>query len=309
MTSTEPATSPRVTPSRTGRAKVGAIDLAFDVFDGGPRRMVLVMGIGAQRVFWDDRLCGRLADRGFAVVRFDHRDIGESTRLDALPVPRPGRVLARALVGLSIDAPYTLSDMASDVIGLVDHLGWDRVHVVGASMGGMIAQHLGFEHGARLASLTSIMSTTGARRYTVRARPRAMRALLGKPPRTADEAAEYAVSLFRTIGGPGFEADADELRRLGRLSFERKPSPRGFCRHFAAIAHSGDRTARLATIRTPSLVFHGEDDPLLVVAGGRATARAIPGARLHVVPGMGHHMPPGVWDQLVPAITDNAARA
>jgi pimeloyl-ACP methyl ester carboxylesterase len=298
-----------VTPSRTGRAKVGAIDLAFDVFDGGPRRMVLVMGIGAQRVFWDDRLCGRLADRGFAVVRFDHRDIGESTRLDALPVPRPGRVLARALVGLSIDAPYTLSDMASDVIGLVDHLGWDRVHVVGASMGGMIAQHLGFEHGARLASLTSIMSTTGARRYTVRARPRAMRALLGKPPRTADEAGRV-----RRVAVP-------HDRRAGvRGRRRRAASPRATVVRAQAVAarvlpplrrhRALGRSHRAPRHHPhPSLVFHGEDDPLLVVAGGRATARAIPGARLHVVPGMGHHMPPGVWDQLVPAITDNAARA
>ncbi|MBK9032768.1 MAG: alpha/beta fold hydrolase [Myxococcales bacterium] len=271
--------------------------------------MVLIMGIGAQRIFWDDRLCGRLADRGFAVVRFDHRDIGESTRLDHLPVPRPGRSIARGLLGLRVDAPYTLSAMADDVVGLVDHLGWDRVHVVGASMGGMIAQHLGFEHGDRLASLVSIMSTTGARRYGVRARPRALGALLGKPPRTAEESAEYTVRLFRTIGGPRFEPDDEALRRLGRQAFERKPSPRGFCRHMAAVAASGDRTARLQTIRTPTLVFHGAADPLLVVAGGKATARAIPGARLHVVEGMGHHMPPGVWDELVGAIAANAARA
>lgn len=294
---------------RTGRARVGDVELAYDIFDGGPRRMVLVMGIGAQRVFWDDALCARLADQGFAVARFDHRDVGESTRLDHLPVPRPGRTMMRGMLGLSVPAPYTLSDMAADVIGLVDHLGWDRVHVVGASMGGMIAQHLGFEHGARLASLTSIMSTTGARRYTLLTRPAALKALMGKPPRTADESAEYAVSLFKAIGGPGFAADEEALRRNGRLAFERKPSPRGFCRHFAAIGASGDRTARLATIRTPTLVFHGAADPLIAVAGGRATARAIPGARLEVVDGMGHHMPPGVWDRMVGAITANAARA
>ena len=298
-----------MSPHRTGRARIGELELAYDIFDGGPRRMVLIMGIGAQRVFWDDALCNRLADRGYAVARFDHRDIGESTRLDHLPAPKPGPTMLRGLIGLPVAAPYTLSDMARDVIGLCDHLGWDRVHVVGASMGGMIAQHLGFEHGARLASLTSIMSTTGARRYAVQARPAAMRALLGKPPRTADESAEYAVRLFRAIGGPGFAPDDEALRRNGRLAFERKPSPRGFCRHFAAIAASGDRTARLAAIRTPALVFHGAADPLIPVAGGRATARAIPGARLEVVEGMGHHMPPGVWDRLVGAIADNAARA
>ncbi|MEZ4401889.1 MAG: alpha/beta fold hydrolase [Kofleriaceae bacterium] len=296
-------------PTRSGRARLGALELAFDVFDGGPRRLVLIMGIGAQRVFWDERLCARLADRGFAVVRFDHRDIGESTRLDHLPVPRPGRSIARGLLGLDVGAPYTLSDMAGDVIGLIDHLGWDRAHVVGASMGGMVGQHLAIEHPTRVASLTSIMSTTGARRYAVRAKPRAMKALLGKPPRTADESAEYAVRLFTVIGGDGFPADQAQLRRLGRLAFERKPSPRGFCRHLAAIAASGNRTSRLAGVKTPTLVFHGAADPLIPVAAGRATAAAIAGSRLEIVDGMGHHMPPGVWDRLLDAIVANAARA
>jgi serine/threonine protein kinase/pimeloyl-ACP methyl ester carboxylesterase len=299
---------------RTGRARVGThgardLELAYDVFDGGPRRLVLIMGIGAQRVFWDDRLCARLADRGFAVVRFDHRDLGESSRLDDLPAPRPGRVMARALLGLSVPAPYTLSAMAGDVIGLCDHLGWDRVHVVGASMGGMIAQHLGFEHGHRLASLTSIMSTTGARRYAVMAKPAAMRALLGKPPRTADEAGEHAVRLFTALGGPRFPADSEALRTNARVAFERGPSPRGFCRHFAAIGASGDRTARLAAVKVPTLVVHGSHDPLIPAAAGRATARAIAGARLHVIDGMGHHLPPGSWDELGDAIDANAARA
>jgi pimeloyl-ACP methyl ester carboxylesterase len=121
---------------RTGRARVGDVEIAYDIFDGGPRRMVLVMGIGAQRVFWDDALCARLADQGFAVARFDHRDVGESTRLDHLPAPRPGRTMTRGMLGLPVPAPYTLSDMAGDVIGLVDHLGWDRVHVVGRRWAG-----------------------------------------------------------------------------------------------------------------------------------------------------------------------------
>ncbi len=292
-----------------GRARCGDVELAYDRIGDGPRRLLLIMGIGSQRIFWDERLCARLVDAGFSLARFDHRDIGQSTRLDHLPVPRPGRTMARHLLGLSVGAPYTLSDMATDVVGLLDHLGWDRAHVVGASMGGMIAQHLAIEHPTRIASLTSIMSTPGARRYAIQTRPSAMTALLGKAPRTADESGEYAVRLFKTIGGPRFASDEDMLRRLGRLAFERKPSPRGFCRHFAALCASGDRTARLAAVRTPTLIFHGSDDPLIPVSAGRATARAIPGARLHVVEGMGHHMPPGVWDELVPAIVANAARA
>lgn len=292
----------------TGRARRGEVELAYDLFAGGPKPLMLVMGIGAQRIFWDDRLCARLADAGFTVARFDHRDIGESTRLDHLPVPRPTRTMARHLVGLPVGAPYTLSDMAADVVGLCDHLGWDRAHVVGTSMGGMIGQHLAIEHPARVASLTSIMSTPGARRFALQTRPSALGALLAPSPRTADASAEYAVRLFKTIGGPGFDADEDALRRLGRLAFERKPSPRGFCRHFAALCASGNRTARLASVRAPTLVFHGSHDPLIPVSAGRATARAIPGARLQVVDGMGHHIPPGVWDLLVPAIVANAAR-
>jgi pimeloyl-ACP methyl ester carboxylesterase len=288
---------------------VGEVELAFDVFDGGPRRMILIMGIGAQRVFWDPRLCGQFADRGFAVARFDHRDVGESTRLDHLSAPKPMPTLARRMLGLPIGAPYSLSEMANDVVGLADHLGWDRFHVVGASMGGMIAQHLAIEHPDRLASMTSIMSTPGSRRYALAAKPRAMKALLGKPPRTADESADYAVRTFKVIGGPGFASDEEMLRSQGRQAFERKPSPRGFCRHFAALCASGDRSQRLASVRTPTLVFHGSDDPLIPVGAGRATAAAIPGARLQVLAGMGHHMPPGVWQHLVPAIVDNCQRA
>jgi len=293
---------------RTGRAQVGEVELAYDVTGDGPQQLLLIMGIGSQRIFWDDRLVERFASQGFTVARFDHRDIGESTRLDHLPVPKPVPTMARALLGLDTHAPYTLSDMANDSIGLLDHLGWDRAHVVGVSMGGMIAQHLAFEHPTRVASLASIMSTPGARRYAIQAKPSALKALLGRPPRTADESGEYAVEMFKVIGGPRFASDERHLRAMGRLAFERKPSPRGFCRHFAALCASGDRTQRLAGVRAPTLVLHGSADPLIRVAAGRATARAIPGAKLHVVDGMGHHLPPGVWDELVPAVVANAAR-
>lgn len=286
----------------SGRARCGDVDLAYDLMGSGPKRLLLIMGIGSQRIFWDDRLLARLADDGFTVARFDHRDVGESTRLDHLPAPRPPRTMARALLGLDVSAPYTLSDMASDSVRLLDHLGWDRANVAGVSMGGMIAQHLAIEHPARVASLTSIMSTTGARRYAIQTKPAALRALLSKPPRTAAESGDYTVRLFKAIGGPRFASDEDHLRRMGELAFERKPSPRGFCRHFAALCASGDRTARLAKVQAPTLVFHGSDDPLIRASAGRATARAIPGATLQVIDGMGHHLPPGVWDTLVPAL-------
>jgi pimeloyl-ACP methyl ester carboxylesterase len=303
--------SPRTAAAawKSGRATVApGVELAYDeVGQGEP--LLLIMGIGAQRIFWDDRLCERLAERGFRVIRFDHRDIGESSRLDHLPAPPPLPTLARRVANLPIAAPYTLSDMARDAIGLLDHLGIERAHVTGVSMGGMIAQHLAIEHAPRILSMTSIMSTPGSRRFFFLTRPAALRTLLTPIPREIEAAAEHVVRLFTVIGGPGFPPDADALRAIGRLAFTRGASPRGFMRHLAAICASGNRTRALGAVRIPSLVLHGAADPLIVAAAGRATARAIPDARLHIIPGMGHHMPPGTWDTIISALCANAARA
>jgi pimeloyl-ACP methyl ester carboxylesterase len=176
-------------------------------------------------------------------------------------------------------------------------------------MGGMIAQHIAIEHAPRVLTLTSIMSAPGSRRFLVATRPRALKTLFSPPPRTIEAAGDHAVKVFTLLGGSRFAPDADNLRRLGRLAFERGSNPRGFLLHFAAICSSGSRVKALARVRVPTLVFHGAEDPLIPVSAGRATARAIPGARLHVVPGMGHHMPPGVWNEMVSAIVSNAARA
>ena len=242
-------------------------------------------------------------------IRFDHRDIGQSSRLNHLPVPPLRETMLRRLAGLRVDAPYTLSDMARDAIALLDHLRLDKAHVVGCSMGGMIVQHLAIEHPTRVASMTSIMSSPGSRRFLITTRPRALKTLFSPPPKTADAAAERAVEVFTALGGSSYAVDADAMRGLGRLAFERGSNPRGFLRHFAAICASGNRTKALGRVRAPTLVFHGAEDPLIPLAAGRATAKAIPGARLHVVPGMGHHMPPGVWDEMVSAIMSNIARA
>jgi pimeloyl-ACP methyl ester carboxylesterase len=284
------------------------IELAYDVQgEGAP--LVLIMGVGAQRIFWDLRLCARLVAAGFQVIRFDHRDLGESTRLDELPAPRPLRALGRFVFGLPVAAPYDLSDMAADVIGLCDHLGVARAHVAGVSMGGMVAQHMAIEHPARVASLASVMSTTGARSLGFRAQPGAVRALLAPPPRSAEAAGRHLADLFTTVGGGVLPTDRAALEAMGRAAYERGMSTRGFARHFAAIMKSGDRTKRLAAVRAPTLVFHGARDPLISVVAGRATARAIPGATLAIEPDMGHHLPRAVWDRLVAAIATNAARA
>ncbi len=294
---------------RAGRAQVGGgVELAYEEQGEGPA-MLLVMGIGAQGIFWDDRLCARLVERGFRVIRFDNRDVGASSCLDHLPAPKSWPLLVRRVAGLPIDAPYDLSDMARDLVGLLDHLGIAKAHVVGVSMGGMIGQHLAIEHPTRIASLTSIMSSPGSRRWALTTRPAALRALLGRRPRTADETAEHLVRVFRTLGGSRFDPDDEALRTLGRAAFERGQSPRGFLRQLGAILKSGDRTRALASVRVPTTVIHGSEDPLIPVGAGRATARAIPGARLHVIQGMGHHLPPSVWDRIVPTIVATAARA
>lgn len=288
------------------RAKVGEIELEYEVRGEG-EPLLLVMGIGAQLIFWDDALIDRFVAQGFAVIRFDHRDVGLSTRLDHLPVPRPGRVMGRSLLGLKIDAPYTLSDMARDVIGLLDHLAIERAHVVGMSMGGMVAQHLAIEHPRRVRTMTSIMSTTGKlglRQTTLGG----LRALFAPRPRTAEQAGESTVRMFRAIGMVSDAAEEDRLRAIGQRSFERGMSPRGFLRHFAAIAASGDRTKRLGGVRTPTLVIHGAADPLIRAMCGRATAKAIPGARYLEIAQMGHFLPRSRLDQVTGAIVDHARR-
>lgn len=293
--------------ARTGRARVGAVEIAYDVFGEGGRPLVLVMGIGAQRVFWDDALCERFVAAGFQVARFDHRDIGRSTRLDHLDVPDPRRALARGMLGLSVAAPYTLSHLAADVVGLFDHLGWQRAHVLGISMGGMVGQHLALEHPARVASLTSMSSTCGSRWYPPA--PRALKALFAPRAKDPEEAIEGMVRLFRVIGSPGFPTDEARLRIHARRAVERGLSARGFLRHFAAIMASGDRGRALRAVTVPSLVIHGAEDPLIPVGAGRATARAIPGAWWLPIAGMGHDLPPAVWPRLVDAVTLRARSA
>jgi pimeloyl-ACP methyl ester carboxylesterase len=291
---------------RSGRARVGAVELAYDVIGEGGRPLVLVMGIGAQRVFWDDALCARFVAAGFQVARFDHRDIGESTRLDA-PVPRLGPTIARRMIGARVDAPYTLSDMAADVAGLIEALGWSSAHVVGASLGGMVGQHLAIEHPRRVRSLVSIMSSPGGRRYWPA--PRALRALFAPVPRTAEQAGRHVEQLFTIIGSPAWPVDGARLRAIGEAAHARGLSSRGFLRHFAAVLASGDRAPRLREVRVPTLVIHGSRDPMFPLRAGRAMARMMPEATWLPIAGMGHDLPSPLWPTLVAAITRHADRA
>ncbi len=286
------------------RVAANGIELCWESLGEGPP-LVLIMGIGAQLVHWPDGFCEQLAARGFRVVRFDNRDTGLSTKLDGQPVPRLSSLLPRALLGLRIDAPYTLEDMAADVVGLLDALDIERAHIVGASLGGMIAQMMAIEHGSRVQTLTSVMSSTGSWASTV-GRPSAIRVLLRRPPRSRDEAMDFAVTFFRTVGSPGFDFDEDAIRQRAAVAYDRCFYPPGFGRQLAAALATGDRTKALAGVQAKTLVIHGSEDPLIRPVFGMATARAIPGARLRLIEGMGHDLPEGAWPIVAEAIASHA---
>jgi pimeloyl-ACP methyl ester carboxylesterase len=300
----------------TGRARVGSyvardgahkdVELAYDVFGKSGRPLVLIMGIGAQRIFWDVEMCEQFVAAGFHVIRFDHRDIGQSTRLDAA-VPPPVPTLLRGMIKLAVPAPYTLSDMAHDVIGLIGALGIDRAHMVGVSMGGMIGQHLALEHSERVRSLTTVMTTPGGRRYIPE--PYALRALFAPAPKTAAEAGLHVETVFRKIGSKAWPQDGERLRAIGEESHARGVNPRGFLRHFAAVMASGDRRPKLPDVRVPTLVIHGSRDPMFPLRAGRRLAELIPGATWLPITGMGHDMPAPLWPTLVAAIARHAERA
>ncbi|WP_448612920.1 alpha/beta fold hydrolase [Modestobacter sp. URMC 112] len=268
----------------------GDVELCSDAFgDPADPSVLLVMGMGFQLVHWPEEFCRRLAAEGLRVVRFDNRDAGRSTHL-------PGR-------------RYRLEDMAGDAVRLLDAHGIAAAHVVGASLGGMVAQTMAVEHPGRVRSLASLMSTTGARGVG-RTSLRVYRHALGRRPRTTEEAVERRVRAFATVGSTGFPQDVDELRRTTALAFQRDPDSRaGARRQLRAVRTAGDRTASLRRIQVPTVVVHGTADRMCAPSGGRATAAAVPGARLVLVPGLGHDLPRGAWPVLLDAVVANARRA
>jgi pimeloyl-ACP methyl ester carboxylesterase len=270
--------------------------------EGDP--LLLVMGFGAQLVAWPLDFVGLLAARGFMVIRHDNRDIGLSSEIDA-PAPTTRQLILSTVARRFVKAAYTVEDMADDAVGLLDELGVGPTHVVGASMGGMIAQAMAIRHPGRVASLTSIMSNTGDRKHG-----RMKKSLLLKLPRAIarhpDEAVEKGIQGFRLTAGPLFDEDA--VREMIEESFQRSYRPDGSARQGLAIAASPDRTWDLGRVRVPTLVVHGLADRLVQPSGGVATARAVPGAKLVMYPDMGHDLPRARWDDLVTEITENARR-
>ncbi|MBR7744389.1 alpha/beta fold hydrolase [Phycicoccus sp. BSK3Z-2] len=286
------------------------LDVAYEVDgpdDGEP--MLLVMGLGTQLVAWPQDMVDGLVARGFRVVRVDNRDIGLSSFTDGPPPSRADLVRAFARRPVR-GATYRMSDLASDAVALLDHLGIGRVHLVGASMGGMVAQQLTIDHPERVLSLCSIMSNTGDRRNGRVARrllPTMARSLSAPRPSDPEEAVRLGVEGWRVIGGPLF--DAEDMERSVRAAVERSQSPYGGARHLLAILTSEDRTEGLRGVTAPTLVVHGLADPLVEASGGVATARAVPGSRMLVFPDMGHDLPASRRGEMVEAIAVNAARA
>jgi pimeloyl-ACP methyl ester carboxylesterase len=286
-------------------AKANGIELCYDTF--GDRKdppLLLIMGLGAQMILWDDGFCTALAARGFYVIRFDNRDIGRSTKIAGEAPPLP-KLLEKALTGKPIEAPYTLRDMAADAVGLMDALGISRAHVVGASMGAAITQELAINFADRLLTATCIMGTSGDPRLPPPTQE-AMAVLMTPTPLDRDAYMERFLWTWRVLRGSAFPEDEARERARAERIFARGINPPGVARQLAAIFASGDRSAALPKVRVPMLVIHGTADPLVPVEGGRAIAAGVPGARLVEIEGMGHALLPAVWDEVVEEVEKRA---
>jgi len=272
------------------QVRANGIDIEYESFGRESDPVILlIMGFAAQLIFWPDALCQGLAAKGFRVVRFDNRDIGKSTHLAHLPAPDPRALMAEVMAGKRPDVPYAMDDMADDAVGLLDALGAKRAHIVGASMGGMIAQLVAINHAERAKSLVSIMSTTGRR--DLPPGNRETLSVLFAPPRSLDRGDLIEASLLvqKALTGPGFPVSEAEMRRIAERRTDRAPfDGAGLARQSAALIAAPPRNASLRNVRCPALIMHGADDPVIPAAAAKDTAESIPGAELVIVPGMGH---------------------
>lgn len=293
------------------KATANGIELEYERYgDPAGETVLFIMGLGAQLTRWPITVVEALTGRGYQVIRYDNRDVGLSHRFESAGAPDIPAILAARAAGAPSPAAYLVEDMAADAAGLMDALGIAKAHIVGASMGGMIAQELAARYPDKALSLVSIMSTTGNPGLS-RSTPEASARLTSRPPADAgiEAAVEFGLETARIVGSPAYPFDDDEMRARLRSDAERAVYPVGVARQYAAVIASGDRRASVATIRCPTVVVHGADDPLVPVDGGEDTARTIPGADLRIIPGMGHDLPHAVIPMVVDAIESAAARS
>jgi pimeloyl-ACP methyl ester carboxylesterase len=284
-------------------AKVGSVEIAYDTF-GNPSSppMLLIMGLGAQMIRWDDAFCKALAAQGHWVIRFDNRDVGLSSKFDQAGVPD----IMSLIQGKKVEVPYKLKDMAADAVGLLDVLGIKSADVVGISMGGMIAQSIAIDYPKRVRTLTSIMSSTGNPKLP-QTKPEAMQVLLAPAASNRKEYITNELKAAKVLHGPKYPLNEDYVRNYAERSYDRCYHPQGFPRQLGAILASGSRNEALAKMKIPTLVIHGTADPLVPVEGGKDTAKSIPGAKLLIIEGMGHSLPVEVAPQIIQAILQHTA--
>jgi pimeloyl-ACP methyl ester carboxylesterase len=285
-------------------APVNGIEIAYqEVGDPEGEPLLLIMGLATQMLAWDEGFCALLAERGFRVIRFDNRDIGRSTKIDSAGLPKRTDML----LGRRRTAPYLLRDMGDDTTGLMDYLEIESAHLVGASMGGMIAQTVAIRRPERVRSMVSMMSSTGNRWLGLPAW-KAFGALFARPGAGREAAIDHTVKVFQAIGSPAYPMDEAYFRKMAGISYDRSHSRAGVARQLHAITASGDRTAALQKLRVPTTVLHGAADPLIRPPAGRATARAIRGSDLRIFEGMGHDLPRQLWPDFVEEIAATAQR-
>ena len=290
-------------------ARANGVDLCYEIFgDPAAEPLILIMGLGSQMIQWDDDFCRPLAARGFRVIRFDNRDIGQSSKLSGGKPLSPIELLKLRLFKIPVKAPYRLSDMAADTVGLMDVLGIKSAHIVGLSMGGMIAQEIAISFPQRVRSLTSIMSTTGNPKIPGPTRE-AMAVLMAPPPKSKEEYLARYGNTWKVLRAGSFPEDEALDPARAERTYARGLSPAGTGRQLRAILASGSRKERLRSVKAPTLVIHGTVDPLVHPAGGKDTAASIPGAKLVMIEGMGHALPLRVWSQIIDAIDKHAHAA
>ncbi|MFX0048597.1 MAG: alpha/beta fold hydrolase [Candidatus Hermodarchaeota archaeon] len=291
------------------KAKANNIEIEYDTFgDPSSKPLLLVMGLGSQMISWDKELCKLFVDKGFYVIRFDNRDIGLSTKFEEAGEPDILKEFMAVQRGKTISPPYTVEDMADDAVGLLDALNIEKAHICGASMGGMIVQIIAFRHPTRVLSLTSIMSTTGNPNLP-QPKPEAMQILLKPAPTEREAYIKESVKGWRILYGSGFPYPEDLYRERAAAAYDRSFYPQGMKRQLFAILGTENRVSKLGSIKVPTLVIHGSDDPLVPVEGGKETAECIPGAEFLIIEGMGHSLPAPIWTQVVEAIAKNADKA